>query len=40
MEMNLILLLTMGLLASAILMGLAHAVTVAVARRRIRQIRR
>ncbi|MGE0644847.1 MAG: hypothetical protein AB7P24_14350 [Nitrospira sp.] len=40
MDMNLILLLTMGLLASAILMGLANAVTVAVARRRIRQIRR
>jgi len=40
MDMNLILLLTMGLLASAMLMGIAQTVTVAVARRRIRQIGR
>ena len=40
MDMNLILLLTIGLLASAMLMGLAQTVKVAVARRRNRQIRR
>lgn len=37
MDMSLVLLLTMGFLASAVLIGLSEALTIVVARRRIRR---